>query len=64
MPRPPVVPPEEKARLVLSILGGEVTVAEAARRAPGSTLLKHRGPTRLSGERGFGCGVVRGVPAR
>lgn len=33
MPRPPVVPPEEKSRLVLSILAGEMSIAEAARRA-------------------------------
>lgn len=33
MPRPPVVPPEEKCRLVLSILAGELSVADAARRA-------------------------------
>jgi hypothetical protein len=29
---PPVFPAEEKVRIVLSILAGEVTVAEAARR--------------------------------
>lgn len=28
MPRPPAVPPEEKARLVLAILAGEMTTAE------------------------------------
>jgi transposase len=33
MSRPPVVPAEEKVRIVLSILAGEVSVAEAARRA-------------------------------
>lgn len=33
MPRPPAVPPEEKSRLVLAILAGELTVAEAARKA-------------------------------
>lgn len=33
MARPPAVPAEEKARIVLSILAGEVTIAEAARRA-------------------------------
>src|SRR4028119_1913565 len=33
MARPPVFPVEEKVRIVLSILAGEVTVAEAARRA-------------------------------
>lgn len=32
MPRPPAVPPEEKVRLVLSVLAGEMTIAEAARR--------------------------------
>ncbi len=33
MARPPVFPVEEKVRVVLSILAGEVSVAEAARRA-------------------------------
>jgi transposase len=33
MARPAAHPPEEKVRIVLSILAGEVTVAEAARRA-------------------------------
>ncbi|MFD5087546.1 transposase [Kitasatospora sp. NPDC058406] len=32
MVRPPVLPPEKKVRIVLSILAGEMTVAEAARR--------------------------------
>jgi transposase len=33
MSRPPVFPVEDKIRIVLSVLAGEVTVAEAARRA-------------------------------
>lgn len=33
MSRAPVFPVEEKVRIVLSVLAGEVTVAEAARRA-------------------------------
>jgi transposase len=33
MSRPPVFPVEDKVRIVLSVLAGEVTVAEAARRA-------------------------------
>lgn len=33
MSRPPAVPPEEKARLVLAILAGELATAEAARKA-------------------------------
>jgi transposase len=32
MSRPPVFPVEQKLRIVLSVLAGEVTVAEAARR--------------------------------
>ena len=32
MGRPPVIPVEKKTRIVLSILAGEMTVAEAARR--------------------------------
>ena len=31
MSRPPVFPPEQKTRIVLSILAGEITIAEAAR---------------------------------
>jgi transposase len=33
MARPSALPPEEKIRLVLSILAGEMSVAEAARKA-------------------------------
>ena len=33
MASPPALPAEEKTRIVLSILAGELTVAEAARRA-------------------------------
>ncbi|WP_431955010.1 transposase [Actinacidiphila sp. bgisy167] len=33
MPRPPALPPEEKVTLLLSILSGEITAAEAAREA-------------------------------
>lgn len=33
MARPSALPPEEKTRLVLSILAGEMSVAEAARKA-------------------------------
>jgi transposase len=33
MPRPSALPAQDKIRIVLSILAGEVTVAEAARRA-------------------------------
>ena len=32
MGRPPVIPVEQKARIVLSVLAGELTIAEAARR--------------------------------
>ena len=32
MGRPPVIPPEKKTRIVLSILAGEVSIAEAARK--------------------------------
>lgn len=32
MPRPPAIPVEDKVRVILSVLAGEVTVAEAARR--------------------------------
>ena len=33
MARPSALPPEEKARLVLSVLPGELSIAEAARKA-------------------------------
>ena len=33
MGRPPVIPPEKKIRIVLSILAVEMSLAEAARRA-------------------------------
>jgi transposase len=32
MRRPPSIPVEQKARIVLSVLAGELTIAEAARR--------------------------------
>lgn len=32
MGRPPVIPAERKTRIVLSVLGGEMSIAEAARR--------------------------------
>jgi len=32
MGRPPVIPSEKKVRIVLSILAGEISLAEAARR--------------------------------
>ncbi len=33
MARPPVMPAEEKVRVLLSVLAGEMSVAEAARKA-------------------------------
>ncbi|WP_205314881.1 helix-turn-helix domain-containing protein [Nonomuraea lactucae] len=36
MPQPPAIPVDEKVRIVLSILTGEMTVAQAARRARAS----------------------------
>ncbi|MFI6660848.1 transposase [Streptomyces sp. NPDC050523] len=33
MARPPVMPPEEKAKLVLGVLSGKLTVSQAAREA-------------------------------
>jgi len=32
MSRPPTIPVEQKLRIVLSVLQGEITIAEAARR--------------------------------
>ena len=31
MGRPPVIPPEKKTRIVLAVLAGEISIAEAAR---------------------------------
>ena len=39
MSRPPVVPAEDKVRIVLSVLAGEMTIAEAARRNKVSRLV-------------------------
>jgi hypothetical protein len=36
MGRPPIIPPEKKTRIVLAILSGEMSMAEAARHAPGA----------------------------
>ena len=33
MPRPPMLPPDEKARIVLSLLAGETTLTRAAQAA-------------------------------
>ncbi|MFJ6509253.1 helix-turn-helix domain-containing protein (plasmid) [Streptomyces sp. NBC_01558] len=33
MPRPPALPPEEKVAIVLAVLAGDITAAEAARTA-------------------------------
>ena len=62
MARPPVFPAEEKVRIVLSILAGEITVAEAARRAkvPSS----RSGTGNASSSRvtaGLGIGLLRSV---
>ena len=35
MGRPPVIPAEKKARIVLSVLAGEVTIVQAARKEKG-----------------------------
>ena len=32
MGRPPMIPPEKKTRIVLAILAGEMSIAEAARK--------------------------------
>lgn len=34
MGRPPSIPAEKKTRIVLSVIAGEMTIAEAARREP------------------------------
>jgi transposase len=36
MGRPPTVPPEKKIRIVLAILAGEMSIAEAARKDMGA----------------------------
>ena len=42
MGRPPVIPPEKKTRVVLAVLSGEVSVAEAARKEQVSEQSIHR----------------------
>jgi transposase len=42
MGRPPVVPVEKKIRVVLAVLAGEVSVAEAARKEQVSEQSIHR----------------------
>ena len=42
MGRPPVIPPETKTRVVLAVLSGEVSVAEAARKEKVSEQSIHR----------------------
>jgi transposase len=62
MARPPVFPAEEKVRIVLSILAGEVTVAEAARRVkvPEQSVGNWKRQFLESGR----AGLVTGNPAR
>lgn len=44
MARPPVMPAQEKVRIVSSVLAGKVSVAEAARRAKVSEQSIRPGP--------------------
>ncbi|MCT2025483.1 helix-turn-helix domain-containing protein, partial [Dermabacter hominis] len=60
MGRPPVIPAERKTRIVLSVLAGEMSIAEAARREKVSEQsigrwkadLLEAGKTALAGGRG------------
>lgn len=55
MPQPPALPVDEKVRIVLSILAGEMTVAQAARRA-------RKLPVRGRGRRLHRGGTHRNAP--
>lgn len=52
MSRAPVFPVEDQVRIVLSILAGEVTVPEAARRAKVSELARWTPPVAEASARG------------
>ena len=62
MSRPPVFPAEDKTRIVLSILAGEMTVAEAARRNKVSETSVGKWKKQFL-EAGAGPGGGRVVPA-
>lgn len=66
MPRPPAVPAEEKARLVLAILAGELSIAEAARKAKVSeqSVSKWKRTFLESGRQGLAEGSNPGPNAR
>jgi transposase len=61
MSRPPVFPVETKMRIVLSILAGEVTIAEAARRNKVSepSVAKWKQQFLESGKNGLAAGAAR-----
>lgn len=58
MSRPPVFPVEDKTRIVLSVLAGEMTVAEAARRSKVSetSVAKWKAQFLESGRAGLAAG--------
>jgi len=56
MPRPPVMPAEDKIRIVFALLSGEMTVAEAARRHSRCCWRHHENVAR----RLAGLGAARG----
>jgi len=70
MSRPPVIPAQDKVRVVLSVLAGEVTVAEAARRskvsetAVGNWKRQFLESGALGSSRRLGQAIVSGAGAR
>lgn len=66
MSRPPQFPVEEKIRIVLSVLAGEVTIAEAARRHRTSqtSVAKWRDQFLESGKAGLTAGASKRASSR
>ena len=66
MPRPPKIAVEKKLQIVLSVLRGELTVAEAARRNQVSetSVAKWREQFVVAGRAGLEASATRGPSAR
>ena len=66
MPRPPVHPVETKLKIVLSVLGGEMTGAEAARRhgISETSIGKWKEQFLAGGKAGLEAGAQRGPSGR
>lgn len=66
MGRPPVIPAETKIRVVLSVLAGEVTIAEAARpeKISEQSIGRWKAEFLEAGKSGLVAGKVGSVDAR